>query len=198
VTAAFETELLPPNGAAVTDQQALVSWGPVPGAAIAIDVGSARLRDWVTQPQLDAQTEQLTWSVENTGIVPDYVVAEVTDSRTGSAGTTTWDWLIAGGGNEDGAIAYPTLPTDIFDFNFHDTDTLNVNLLGGAQTPGGYDTARPLVFDDLGLVAGDPTGLASPGTTGTAVVQQLHRVLTLPAAVRAHHHRPRHAYRTRR
>jgi hypothetical protein len=194
VTAAFGTALVPGTSTSVADEQVLVSWGPVPGTPIAIDVGSLRLRSWVTQPELNPVAEQLTWSVDNAGIVPDYVVAALTDSRTTTTGTTTWDWLIAGGGNEDGAINYPTLPTDIFDFNFHDTDSVTVDTVAGAQTAGGYDAARANVFDNLDLIVSNPTGFAAPNTTGTAAVQFLHHAVSAPATYRA----PRHAYRARR
>jgi hypothetical protein len=164
VTAALEYETTPTGS--VIDEQDVVSWGPLPTGAIDVDLGALRLRDWVTTPMLDVVSAQLQWTVGSAGTVPDYVVGSVRAAR----GPSIWFWQVAAAGNEDGALVYPTLPTDIFDFNFHDTDTLEVEAVVGASSPGGYDAARPLVFDGFNQIT-DPTALALGSTTGSAAVQ---------------------------
>ncbi len=76
----------------------------------------------------------------------DYVVTGVSAVRAGSDGGS-WTWRVAAGSAAVGAVVYPTLPPTIFDFNFRGTDTLGIFEAAAVAAPGGYDAARPRVFD---------------------------------------------------
>jgi hypothetical protein len=169
-TAGFAIDLAPAGN--IVDEQTLVSWGPPPTGIVTVDVGARRLRNWVTRPMMDVVSGQLQWAVGDAGSTPDYVLGAVSATRSGAV-TSTWTWSVAAAANDDGAIVFPTLPTDIFDFNFHDTDALTVEALVGALTPGGYDAARPVVFDDFNdfNAFGNPLEASLGSATGSAAVQ---------------------------
>ncbi len=118
-----------------------MNWGPQP-ASVAIDIGAMKLRSWLTLAQVDTVHEQLTWVVDQTGVAPDYLIGAVNAGRSDLTRSVGWTWKFAVGGGGDGQIVFPTLPTDIFDFNFRDTDSTNVSGLDGIASPGGYDAAR--------------------------------------------------------
>jgi hypothetical protein len=167
--AAFEYTLIPQGD--IADTQHIIDWGAPPQGPLTIDIGARKLRSWVTQPTLDPTNQQLSWSVATAGATPDYVVTEVQASRTGSAGTTTWSWFVAAPGDEDGAIAFPTLPTDIFDFAFRDTDNISTDGTAGVISAGGYDAARPLVFDQLTQITSSPLSFATTAHSGSIETQ---------------------------
>jgi hypothetical protein len=135
----------PATNSSVADDQQIFDWGPSPPGSVSVDVGARKLHDYVTRPQLNPTDEQLQWAV-GSGAGADYLISEVSASRNGSAGASKWSWKIVSPGVEEGAQAYPTLPTDIFDFNFRDTDALTLNQCNGFTSAGGYDAARPHVF----------------------------------------------------
>nr|HEX4317823.1 hypothetical protein [Kofleriaceae bacterium] len=153
------------------DEQVQATFGAIP-ASITSDVGAFRLRSWVTFPQVDPAAEAVEWAVAKDGKTPDYVLARVRADRSDPAHETedSWTWSIAAPGTSDGHLSYPVLPTDVFDFNFHDTDDqLFVEELVGVQSAGGYDAARALVFDTIEQLF-DPEVL--PSSTATFVVQE--------------------------
>jgi hypothetical protein len=171
LTAAFFYDLAP-GSAEDVDIQELVQWGALPSAPIAVDVGATRLRPWTTAPTISALLEQVSWSVGSAGASPDFVVASVAAARGTGSAASTWTWNLAVGANGDGAIGYPTLPADLFDFNFRETDQLAVSSLVGVVAPGGYAAARPTVFDATpsGATLGTAR-LVTAGTTGNAGAQ---------------------------
>ncbi len=71
-------------------------------------------------------------------------------------------------------VAFSTLPTDLFDFNFRDTDSIGAPSVEGISTPGGYDAARPNVFAAISLAA-----FETASATGTAQVQIEQSAVTI-------------------
>nr|HEX4317821.1 hypothetical protein [Kofleriaceae bacterium] len=179
----------------ITDTQEQASWGPIT-TSVTADASAFRLASWASFPQVDTVDHSVRWVVTKQGLAPDYVFVDVFDDRADPDNETQddWDWRIVAPGSEDGHVTYPTLPTDIFDFNFHDTD-LELGVgddMFAATSPGGYDAARPLVFD---VIQGffDPEAL--PVSTGSIVIQQ-RADLDARGRVRSHPRGLRHAKRS--
>jgi hypothetical protein len=169
----------------VTDEQQVVSWGPALPTDVSLDVGATHLTNWVTSPEVDPVDGLVTWATTKAGTQPDYVITYVQDFRPDaqSGATNNWHWVLFAPGSEDGSVAFPQLPTDVFDFNWRDTDAVfvggsfdavGIEEMGtiGVQSPGGYDAARAGLFDALQFLTSD--GLPSFALTGTGqiVVQQ--------------------------
>jgi hypothetical protein len=194
-TEATEIQLFD-SGNNIFDQQELTSWGPE-GASFAADIGTTRLKNWVTSPQADSADDLVSWSLGKDGAQPDYVIALVRDLRPDAqagVGDDNWNWLTIAPGGADGTVVFPQLPTDVFDFNWRDTDDAFVEQTVAAVTPGGYDTARALIIDDFGLVLDAPQSLAQLAPTGSVIVQSERSRDTI-ARVFAHHAHPRHVTR---
>jgi hypothetical protein len=183
IIAGYEYDLAPAGS--IDDSQKYVQWGAEP-ASVALDIGSLALRHWETAPQLDPASEAVTWSVGTTGASPDYYIAAVSASRTGSgsAGTSTWHWLIAAGSDAAGSIPFPTVPTDVFDFNFRDTDSLDVDAVGAVQAPGGYDAVRATASTTIVEQVVEPLVFVTSASTGSFASQITTTKVTEPGVVR--------------
>jgi hypothetical protein len=167
VTVGYEYQLAPAGS--IADEQELTTWGAEP-ASVSEDIGSNKLRSWVTRPQLDSVNETVSWAAGSAGNAPDYFVAGVEATRQGS-NAASWDWFIATGSDGEGSIAFPTLPTDVYNFNFQDSDETTVDFLAGVQAAGGYDAARDTLLDTLGNTIFAPLLYTSSSATGTLATQ---------------------------
>jgi hypothetical protein len=169
----------------IDDAQRYTQWGPEP-ASVDVDLGSLALRHWETAPQVDTVSEAVTWAAGSTGATPDYFLTEVRADRTGSgsAGTSTWTWVVAAGSGAEGNIPFPTVPTDVFDFNFKDTDELTVDGVGGVQNAGGYDAVRANVLTLFVEQLDEPLGFITTAGSGALTTQVTKSVAGNPAVTR--------------
>ena len=157
-----------PSGAQF-DRLDIVDWG-TPTDTYALDASTVALADYSTSPVLDTTTQQITWTPALTGLAPDAVTASVEITRTTATTQDDWQWTIAAPGSETGAIQYPTLPTDVFDFAVNDTDSVFISEVDTAKIPGGYDAIRAHAFNF------NPSQLSIPGTSGRVAVTSLNNV----------------------
>ena len=162
----------------VFDRQTLVDWGS-PSDTFTLDVGAALLQDYTTSPTLDLTTNTVTWTPATTGLAPDAVLAAVSFSRSTTTAQDNWVWQIAAPGSTTGAVRYPTLPTDVFDFAPQATDGAFVEEASTAKVSGGYDAIRAHVFATDFLVP--PTG-----TTGHVAVTEIENLKLHRAPARKH------------
>jgi hypothetical protein len=171
ITAATTIQL--DSQGASADEQTLVSFGPV-ASSFQLDIGATRLANWVTQPQVDPIDEVLGWAIAKAGTRPDFLMSEVGTSRQNATPTAdSWDWVVFAPGDQDGAITYPTLPTDVFDFAFRDTDDTGLFFMAGARAPGGYDAARDTILLTTFEYLDEPFLLAPAAGTGSIDVQAI-------------------------
>jgi hypothetical protein len=142
-----------------------LAWGSATPATTTTDYGQIALPSYVTQPQFDLIDQQINWHDAATGVAPSVVFADLSVSRPGANGSTSWEWEIAGPGTGEGTIQFPTLPTDIFNFNVVDTDEPGIGDVASLQLAGGYDAVRANIFST------GAKGLAAPGTSGQLIFQ---------------------------
>ena len=154
---------------ATFDRQHFIDWGPA-SDTFTLDVGADLLQHYATAPALDVATNTVEWTPSATGLAPDAVRASVFVSRSTSTAQDNWFWLIAAPGSATGAIRYPTLPTDVFDFAPQSTDTVFLQDATTAQLPGGYDAIRAHVFTQSLF------RLAAAGTTGHVALAQFQNL----------------------
>lgn len=149
--------------------QDIEQWGPLPNADIAVDYGATRLKHVSTSPTFDTATQTLSWTVDtaNGGLDGDAFLTVVSGDRVdqASGADTFWQWTIISGDPNSGTVTFPTLPTDVFDFAFQDTDNPSFGFLDIVKIPGGYDTIRGLAFTDF-----QPTDLSATGLVQAQVV----------------------------
>jgi hypothetical protein len=119
--------------------------------------GSHLLPDFAAAPTLDA-TRKYAWA-ETAGVqTADFAKIQFASAR----GNNTWLWDAIGPDTGAG-VQLPTVPTDVFDFNFAAGDPLNNPNVTLFKVPGGYDAARPVLFaiaSPFDLVSG-ATGIIS-------------------------------------
>jgi hypothetical protein len=148
--------------------QDIDQWGALPAADVTVDYSANRLRHVTDFPTFDTATQKLTWTVDTTsGLDGDAFITAVSGDRTDpvSGADTFWNWSIIGPDPSGGSVTFPTLPTDVFDFAFQDTDNPGFSFLSAVKVPGGYDAIRGFAFTDFA-----PTQLAATGTATSQVV----------------------------
>ena len=157
----------------------VVDWGAL-AASYAIDLNGVLLPD-LSAIELDASKARIAWTPGATGAAPDLTISSVSITR-GETRSYTWT-LVAP--YAAGALALPTLPKDVFDWNPQATDQLAVSSLVTAKVPGGYDAVRAHALDlDL---SNDVTPLAGavPGRAVIAQYSPIEAVRGLAAPARA-------------
>jgi hypothetical protein len=169
-----------------------LDWGPY-AAAFTTDVGARMLHELNAYPLQSATTPNtITWDEATTGGAPDWVIANLYVTRTADARLWGWNYV---GPYVAGTFALPTLPVDVYDYNFAPADATSVTNLMMAKTPGGYDGARAHAFE-LELLG--PQSLVV-GNSGTATVVQALQTPTFSARTKRSWLRPdqtlRHRYR---
>jgi hypothetical protein len=133
-------------GSNVFDSQTIDTWGASPAATVTLDYAATQLFDFATTPAFAVANQSFTWSVGTVGNAPDAVSGAIDVQREVGSATMQWTWNIVAPGSENGSLALPTLPTDLFDFNVGAGDTAIVASSGAAAAPGGYDAFRGLWF----------------------------------------------------
>lgn len=144
-------------------QQTVIDWKPVADAP-AFSFNNTLLKEYSNDPAFDVGTSSVTWEEDATGATADVVVAEMSAFRSGAT-SVNWRWQLAGVPTA-ATLKYPTLPTEIAQYNPITGDALTVYGLTGAKVPGGYNAVRPVV-----LATENPVGLVA-GAMGRIVVQQ--------------------------
>lgn len=131
-----------------------IEWGG--NTAYALDIPTTALHAYSDVPVVDVAAHAVTWTQVVDGQTPQLTIASIQVARTDDNGPHTWTWDLVAPWSE-GSVAYPVLPTTLFDFNPAVSDQPLVLRLTTARVPGGYDAARPRVFagDLAGGVAGE-------------------------------------------
>ena len=141
----------------------IVEWGL--NTSYTLDIPATRLHAYDDAPVLDIPGHAVTWIDQTAGQAPQLTITSTQNSRSDENGSHTWTWdLVAPW--QAGKVAYPVLPTTLFDFNPASNDEPFVQRLTTAKVPGGYDAARPRVF------AGDLQGGVA-GASGQILVEDL-------------------------
>ena len=113
------------------------------------DWSAVRIPDFdsSTTPSLDTASHAVTWvNTAATSVAPDVSAAVVYANRTVDATTSiSFTWFIAGPATTPSLI-YPTVPTDVEDFNIKPSDSHGIAGLQQLAMPGGYDALRAMIF----------------------------------------------------
>lgn len=140
----------------------ILEWGPY-SSTYSLDLGANLLPDLSALPSFDEPTHGFTWTESGGAVQPDFIYAEAEAFR--SSDSRNWRWTIAV--PRTGAVArFPTLPTDVYDYNMKTTDSPEL-VIALAKVPGGYDAVR------AGLLSSDGPMDLIAGATGRISVAQL-------------------------
>ncbi len=148
-------------GASGYSRGRVIDWGA--NTSVELDFTAVGLHAYGASPTFDATTREVTWTETLDGEAPQLTIARVSAFRSEGEVGTLWSWELVTPWTER-KVAYPVLPTTLFDFNFKTTDEPFVQRLTTAQAPGGYDAVRSRVF------AGDLEGAVVSGT-GRIVIE---------------------------
>jgi hypothetical protein len=141
-----------------------VDWGPYT-ATFTTDVAPRMLPDFTSNPSFDPATHTLSFTEGTTGATPDFVYGSIGAFR--STDSHSWTWRIVA--PHATSLVYPTLPTDVYDYNITaNDDPRNPDAMIG-KVPGGYDAVRPYLLSQYS--APQPSQFAM-GTVGSATVEQ--------------------------
>jgi hypothetical protein len=158
-------------------QETLIDWGPYADTFTA-DLGTRTMPTFNSQGSIDPATHTYTFSTGSGALMPDFVT--VTTSAFRSAASKGWTWNIAA--PYATSIVYPTLPTDVFDYNIQQSDNpSSYNLMTG-KVPGGYDAVRGRLLSP----SFDPRSFVT-GATGTAEYQVYRALLQRPGDTMVNH-----------
>ena len=147
-----------------SEQQFFLDWGPY-AATYTVDAGARLLPVLQGSPAFDPTTHTFSFTTDATGATPDFVFGSVSAFRTADA--RGWTWRVAA--PYATSVVYPTLPTDVYDFNITAADTPgSLDLLVG-KVPGGYDAARPVLLADS---SNPQLQQFVTGTTGSATLER--------------------------
>jgi len=165
--------------------QGLVDWAPQASTPVAVDVGAGLLATYAAAPSVSGATRTVTWSA-GAGASPDFVWATLRASRPAGKSSTFWDWdIVVPYGST--TFTLPLLPTEVAQYNFAATDSVEVSELITAKVPGGYDAVRGDILTSEG-----PHQFVT-GATGRIAYENLPLVSTgrtLPS-LRSWSNRPR-------
>jgi len=141
----------------------VVDWGAV-AAAYTLDPTGLLLPGFTNDPSYDQPGNRVTWT-EDTGAAPDLSITAINISR-GSL-ERSWRWVITAPYTA-GQLAFPTLPTDVLDWNPAANDGVQVESTTSAKVPGGYDAVRAFAIN-LALDAPEGASTIPVGASGRAV-----------------------------
>jgi hypothetical protein len=117
-------------------------WGPFAATYSIADYTARLLVGFTSAPSFDTTTHTIGWT-ESSGGAPDFVFAEADAYRQVDNREIHWQITAP---YLAGSVAYPVVPAGSYDVNFTANDSVNVQLLGVAKIPGGYDAVRANVF----------------------------------------------------
>jgi hypothetical protein len=129
------------------------------GSSYSLDLGATLLHHYTDSPTYATHT--VSWTADATGAAPDFAVVAIDVERS----PNSWTWTLAAPLTGT-TVAFPILPTDIFDYNGEPSDDIFIGLLDSVTVPGGYDAVRAHVF----TTEIPPAAL---GASGTAVLEQI-------------------------
>ncbi|MEO7730669.1 MAG: hypothetical protein ABIY55_06820 [Kofleriaceae bacterium] len=123
-------------------------------ASYELDMAGAVLPGWTTLPHYDAASRHLTWTEAPGNAVPDLLVGglSVTPAMTQATQarpTQRWSWQLVAPYTA-GELQFPTLPTDVFDWQPGADDTVGASAFP-FKAPGGFDALRGRLFDEVGF-----------------------------------------------
>jgi hypothetical protein len=146
------------------DLEYFVDWGPYT-ATFTTDLAPRMLPDFQSGPTFDVATHTMSFTEAATGATPDFVFASISAFR--NTDNHDWTWRIVA--PHATSLVYPTLPTDVYDYNITANDQPNSYDAMIGKVPGGYDAVRPYLLSQYG--APQPTQFAM-GTAGSATVEE--------------------------
>jgi hypothetical protein len=119
-------------------------------ASYELDMASAVLPGWTTLPHYDAASRHLTWTESPGNAVPDLLIGGLSVTPAPQARPTQrWSWQLVAPYTA-GELQFPTLPTDVFDWQPGAGDTVGASAFP-FKVPGGYDALRGRLFDQAAL-----------------------------------------------
>jgi len=180
-TGAFDVVATSELPAAASSSRNIVAWGPYAGT-FTVDYAANLVADFASFPMFDAGTHQLTWTEAGGAIGAQLSIANLYVSRPTPA--NAWRWTIVAP-HVSATIAYPVLPTDLYDYNVAATDNVTIEDVLIANVPGGYNTVRPDVLSFYGDTSLGLFHLVNP-TPGVAAYSDAQQVLFT-----GHHRRAR-------
>ena len=159
ITSLADIATFTPSSTDATIQQTITT-RVTQGSNISLDLGNSLLPAIDAAATYDLASNTLTW-VEDGGIVAPTTSLESITVADG--GTRSFEWAIVDA-HSGLTITFPTLPTQLEQFNILDTDNVTSEFSGIAYFPGGYDGQRAQLFSATPLVVqhvGDVEGLSS-------------------------------------
>jgi hypothetical protein len=119
-------------------------------ASYELDMASAVLPGWTTFPHYDAASRHLTWTEAPGNAVPDLLIGQISVTPAPQARPTQrWSWQLVAPYTA-GELQFPTLPTDVFDWQPGAGDTVGASAFP-FKAPGGFDALHGRVFDEVGF-----------------------------------------------
>jgi hypothetical protein len=156
-----------------SNEEIFVDWGPYTDT-YTTDAGARMLPLYATGPTIDTTAHTVSFTEQSGGVTPDFVYTVASAYR--QADFHSWVWRMVS--PHATTLTFPTLPTDVYDFNFRSTDNPSDNTLLEGKVPGGYEAVRSLVLSQAGIL---PQQFVS-GATGSVTLQQYALLATGPAA----------------
>ncbi len=143
--------------------QTTLSWIPATGttATVGLDYALGELPPYTAAPAFDLTTHQLAWTEGTAALAPDLTAVDVQFTRPGRQ----WRWRIVAP-RTGPSLTYPTVPTDVFDFNSAAADTTQISQVLNAKVDGGYDAVRADFY-----VLRSALQLVKPGAGSAAFVE---------------------------
>lgn len=148
------------------DQEYFVDWGPYT-ATFTTDLAPRMLPDFQSSPSFDPATHTLSFTEAATGATPDFVYGSISASRSTASDSHSWTWRIVA--PHATSLVYPTLPTDVYDYNITANDLPGSPDAMIGKVPGGYDAVRPYLLSQFD--APQPSQFAL-GPAGSATVEE--------------------------
>jgi len=146
-------------------EQLVYDWGPS-SPSYALDVGTALLPSYASDPAYDAASRTVSWSERSGSIEPDVVRAQLHAAREDADDGVAWTWRLVTARRDGPSVTFPVLPVDAFDWNPRSADVIGIDQLTMLSVPGGYDAIRGNGFADARAFV--------TGESGRIVVERLY------------------------
>jgi hypothetical protein len=155
-------------------RQTFFEWGAV--GDYTLDYGMVALHGYASTPSFDVGNHAIAWSEASGGVAPDFVLGNYQTSRVDNNLLNTWTWqIVAPYAAGQAKLAYPVLPTTIYDYNPAAGEQPLVQRLTTIKAPGGYDALRAHAFN-ADLLS------AVTGATGRIVSEDMFQLELHPSA----------------
>jgi hypothetical protein len=164
----------------------VIDWKPI-GDAATMSFANTLLRPYTANPSFDTASSSVVWTEAATGATADVAIVKVNASREGQPSPLSWQWRLAG--MPDGAsLMFPSLPSELAQFNVTAGDVTNIFDFTSAKVPGGYNAVRPVVLsvDTLTKLVAGPSGrIVVQDYTAHSVLRTVPKATTLFAPARS-------------